>query len=102
MNPVNTDSKKINGIEFIVIDGFSIRANTLQNVIQDCLGLCNKSQPCYVMIATDFVSNKVDNVMSLVQNAFTKHSLQEIQQVNIQGEGESLIGSIHFIVAKPL
>lgn len=33
MNPENTDVKKINEIDFLVIDGLSIRNNTLLKVL---------------------------------------------------------------------
>jgi len=33
MNPENTDSKKINGIDFMIVDGLSIRKNTIKKVL---------------------------------------------------------------------
>lgn len=37
MSPENHDSKKINGIDLLVIDGNNLRKNTLDNVIVKCL-----------------------------------------------------------------
>lgn len=42
MNPENTDSKKINEITFMIIDGLSIRKNTLDNAFNNCLKLCSR------------------------------------------------------------
>lgn len=43
MNPENTDSKKINEISFMIIDGISIRKNTLNQAFDNCLKLCTRS-----------------------------------------------------------
>lgn len=43
MNPENTDSKKINEISFMIIDGISIRKNTLNKAFDNCLKLCTRS-----------------------------------------------------------
>ncbi len=42
MNPENTDSKKINDIDFMVIDGLSIRKNTLLKAMDNCMKLLNR------------------------------------------------------------
>lgn len=43
MNPENTDSKKINQISFMIIDGLSIRQNTLDKAFINCLQLCSRT-----------------------------------------------------------
>ena len=36
MNPLNTDKNKINGISFMIIDGFYMKCGTIKNVIKNC------------------------------------------------------------------
>lgn len=50
MNPENTDSKKINEITFMLIDGLSIRKNTLDKAFINCLQLFSKSDIIEIMV----------------------------------------------------
>jgi hypothetical protein len=44
MNPENLDNKKINDIEFMLIDGFSIRPNTIVKVLKNSVKLFKKTE----------------------------------------------------------
>jgi hypothetical protein len=37
MNPENTDPKKVNEIDFLIIDGLSLRKNTINKAISRCI-----------------------------------------------------------------
>ena len=50
MNPENTDSKKINKIDFMLIDGLSIRKNTLSKAFDNCLKLFNDKKSIELLI----------------------------------------------------
>lgn len=50
MNPENTDSKKINEIDFMLIDGISIRKNTLSKAFDNCLKLLNDQKSIELLI----------------------------------------------------
>ncbi len=52
MNPENTDKKKINDVNFMVIDGLSIRKNTLGKVIASVAKLmCQEDEVEFLVIA---------------------------------------------------
>lgn len=44
MNPENTDKKKINEVNFMVVDGLSIRKNTLGRVMADVAKLMRQEE----------------------------------------------------------
>lgn len=50
MNAANTDKKKITNIDFLVIDGMSIRPNTINKVIADCTALFKRNTKVYLML----------------------------------------------------
>ena len=53
MNPQNSDANKINNIDFLVLDGTSIRPNTINQVLKDCTKLMRKQVKVYLMIISD-------------------------------------------------
>lgn len=52
MNPLNTDKNKINGISFMLIDGFNLKTGTINSVIKNCFHLFEKDKPSYALIIT--------------------------------------------------
>ena len=44
MNPENPDEKKVNFCDLVVIDGYSLRKDTLKEVLCNTVKLANKTQ----------------------------------------------------------
>ena len=52
MNPENTDKKKINEISFMIIDGLSIRKNTLSKVMANVIKLMGLEEEVEFLVIT--------------------------------------------------
>lgn len=50
MNPLNPDSKKVNDITFMTIDGLNLRKDTITEVIQNCFRLFKHNTLCYALV----------------------------------------------------
>lgn len=68
MNPENTDSKKINQISFMLIDGFSLRKNTLVKALVNCIQMCSKSDVVEIMIVCN--ENEKNMIRDVLQRQF--------------------------------
>ena len=62
MNPLNTDRNKINGISFMVIDGFNLKAGTMNSVVKNCFELFEKGKTSYALMICPSQKNELSNL----------------------------------------
>ena len=87
MNPENTDKKKINEISFMIVDGLSIRKNTLSKVMANITKLMDlKGEVEFLVITGSEEDEKV-----LKEFVKDKKLRYEAKQVSSAGEKHQLI-----------
>ncbi len=59
MNPVNTDKNKINEIDFMIVDGFNLKYNTIKNVLKNCFNLFKHKQKCHAILICSNKNNRI-------------------------------------------
>jgi hypothetical protein len=75
MNPLNTDKKKINGITFMVIDGFNLKPRTINSVIKNCFDLFQKDKTSYALIICPRKNIELTNLENQIKGIVTKKDI---------------------------
>lgn len=87
MNPENTDKKKINDVSFMIIDGLSIRKNTLSKVMANVTKLMDQGEEVEFLVITG--SEEDEKVLK--EFIKDKKLTLEVKSVSSGGENHQLV-----------
>lgn len=59
MNPTNTDKNKITNIDFMIIDAFNLKDDSVKSVTKNCFQLFKREQLCHALILFPNDSNSI-------------------------------------------
>ena len=69
MNPENPDARKISNIDVLIVDGNSLRENTLEKTVSKCWNLCSKEQLPMIFVVSNSLRNPGEGTIDLLRSS---------------------------------